>query len=44
MHGYYTEADVEKAIRDKSESLGDKGNVWVGTVRAMKAVFFAPKF
>lgn len=44
MHGYYTETDVEKAIRDKSKSLGDNGKVWIGTVRAMKAVFFAPKF
>lgn len=44
MHGMYTEADVEKAIRDKSKSLGDNGNVADGTVRAMKAVFFAPKF
>ena len=40
----YTEADVEKAIRDKSKSLGDNGKIMDGTVRAMKAVFFAPKF
>ena len=44
MHGMYTKEDVEKAIRDKSKSLGDNGNVADGTVRAMKAVFFAPKF
>ena len=44
MHGMYTEADVEKAIRDKSKSLGDNGKIMDGTVRAMKAVFFAPKF
>lgn len=42
--GMYNEADVETAIRKKSDELGNNGNIKDGTVRAMKAELFQPKF
>lgn len=40
----YNEADVETAIRKKSDELGNNGNIKDGTVRAMKAELVQPKF